>query len=376
MVAEVVVITLGGDGTGTPVASATSGAVDTTGATSVLLFGVHEGSPAASYSFTHNKSGGTLSTPVQQNNTAISDLTLVAALIVGPTVGAGHTFSFVPASNKPYIYCWGIALSGNITIASIEQAISAEGFTNGGLLDVDAGTLTPAGAAYLFQGAGFYNGGTATANTAEGWAIKGGGSSRCAQGLSAGSGGTYNPVMNYNAGADYCTIAFAIKETSGSYSITCDSGTYNLTGQDVSLKWTRLALAMGQGSYNLSGQTATLTYGSTARTLACDAGFYTLLGSNALIDLSMNMESGSYSLTGQTTNLVYSPINTYSLICSLGNYTLNGQVVDLKYNRQALAMNTGNYNLTGIPAGLIYSGAPVVSNGRRKGVGIGVGIPV
>lgn len=164
--------------------------------------------------------------------------------------------------------------------------------------------------------------------------------------------------------------------SSGAYSLTCDSGSYALNGQTVGLVYNQL-LAAAQGSYSLNGQNVTLTYGNAARVLECDQGSYTLIGSNALVDLAMVLAQGSYGLTGQTVDLNYAPIDAYILGADQGAYALNGQVVDFTSSR-ILPINQGSYNLSGQPVGLIYSGAAGGGGGGGYGMGmsLGIGIPM
>ena len=81
----------------------------------------------------------------------------------------------------------------------------------------------------------------------------------------------------------------AFQTTAGalSYSLTCDAGSFSLTGQDATLNLAR-RLICDAGSYFLTGQDATLNYAS------------------GRFDYSLTCDAGAYTLTGQDANLVYS----------------------------------------------------------------------
>tara|TARA_R110000868_G_scaffold162439_1_gene393650 strand:- start:7768 stop:9459 length:1692 start_codon:yes stop_codon:yes gene_type:complete len=114
----------------------------------------------------------------------------------------------------------------------------------------------------------------------------------------------------------------------GGVTLLVDSGTYNLTGNDISLK-AAFKSAIGNGAYNLTG-TAT----------------------GLLVERKLSIDIGSYSLTGQSVNFSTS----YSLISGIGSYALSGNEVDLKAARKVITDN-GAYNLTGSSVELIYTPA-------------------
>jgi len=144
--------------------------------------------------------------------------------------------------------------------------------------------------------------------------------------------------------------------TATGYTIIAAQGTYSLTGQAANFLATRLMPA-AQGSYTLTGQNTTLSY-TVSRTLLAETTTYILIGSDALIDRSINAESGSYSLTGQTSNLVYTQLSNFSIIADFGSYSLTGQAVNTLFNYKIFA-DLGTYSLTGRQAGLVWSGAPI-----------------
>lgn len=114
------------------------------------------------------------------------------------------------------------------------------------------------------------------------------------------------------------------------------------------------SLTCEQGSYSLSGQTAGLLFGHK---LIAEQGTYTLLGSEAYVDISMAMAQGSYALSGQDAALVADQDGSVSLTADSGTYALTGQAATLR--RTALmAMAQGSYALSGQAIGLVWSNAP------------------
>lgn len=144
----------------------------------------------------------------------------------------------------------------------------------------------------------------------------------------------------------------------GTYTIVAEQGSYTLTGQDLGLLYPRTMTAE-QGSYSLTGQNTNLNY-NAAITMAAEYGLYTLVGSNALVDVSMNAEQGSYTLTGQAATLTYTQLNNFSIVADQGSYVLTGQATNLLFGSRLVA-GQGSYTLNGIQVGLVYSGA--VSSG-------------
>jgi hypothetical protein len=163
-----------------------------------------------------------------------------------------------------------------------------------------------------------------------------------------------------------------IAATAGGYSLSCDPGSYELTGQSANLLFGRKITAE-QGSYALTGQDVTFIYGGSY-SFTAETGFYTLIGSAALVDIGMSAESGSYTLTGQDATLTYSPLNNYSLIAESGSYTLTGQEVNLLRHRTITA-DQGQYNLTGFATGFSWSGAPATGYSNRSlSIGLRLGL--
>ena len=117
------------------------------------------------------------------------------------------------------------------------------------------------------------------------------------------------------------------------YTLTADSGSFALTGQDTALNFNR-TLAADSGSFALTGQAAALLQN---RVLAAD--------------------SGPFALAGQDATLTYTPTSTatYTLAAASGSFAVSGQDVVLAYNRVLSAAN-GSYLLTGQNATLVGPG--------------------
>lgn len=77
------------------------------------------------------------------------------------------------------------------------------------------------------------------------------------------------------------------------YTITCNAGSYALTGQNSAIAVGRL-IAANAGSYSLSGQNATISYTPIAGyTITCDSGAYSIAGQNAAISYeAINQKHG------------------------------------------------------------------------------------
>jgi len=156
----------------------------------------------------------------------------------------------------------------------------------------------------------------------------------------------------------FSTDGFVVIYNAGStgYTLTADSGTYNLTGRASNTLYTRIMPA-AQGTYSLTGIDALLVK-SGSYSFNAEFGSYTLVGANALVDLSMNAAQGSYALTGQAATLTFTPFSNPSVTAEFGSYTLTGRAANTNYGR-LLSAEVGVYALTGRQAGLTWSGAPV-----------------
>ncbi len=140
----------------------------------------------------------------------------------------------------------------------------------------------------------------------------------------------------------------------GSYTLTADSGSFALTGQDAGLSFNRV-LAADTQSYTLTGQDAGLAFN---RTLAAESGSFSLNGQDAGLAFNrvLGADNGSFALDGQDVTLTYTPISgaTYTLGAASGSFALTGQDTGLAFNR-VLAAETQSYSLDGQTAGLAFN---------------------
>ena len=127
------------------------------------------------------------------------------------------------------------------------------------------------------------------------------------------------------------------------YSLTCANGSYTVTGQNATLTYVgapqNYTLTCANGSYAVTGQSATLTYsaGHTNYTLSCANGTYSVTGQSAILSVAKKLiaNNGSYAVTGQAATLTYTPgsaSHAYSLSCANGAYFVNGQSAILSYS--------------------------------------------
>lgn len=138
------------------------------------------------------------------------------------------------------------------------------------------------------------------------------------------------------------------------YTLTADSGSFTLTGQDAGLAFNRVLTADTQ-SFALTGQAAGLAFN---RTLAAASGSFALTGQDAGLAFNrvLSAASGSYALDGQDVTLTYTPISgaTYTLTAASGSFALAGQDTGLAFNR-VLTADTQSYSLSGDVAGLAFN---------------------
>lgn len=163
------------------------------------------------------------------------------------------------------------------------------------------------------------------------------------------------------------TKASALAPDAGSYTVagntttltvarilTCDAGSYTLTGNAVTLTKASVLLPAA-GAYTLTGNDAALTY-QQAGSLTCDVGTYTVTGFDTTLTVArlLTANTGDYTTTGLDVTFT---VGT-TLICDSGNYTVTGFDPTLLYIR-SLSATTGAYTVTGQAVTLLYSGAPV-----------------
>lgn len=168
-------------------------------------------------------------------------------------------------------------------------------------------------------------------------------------------------------------MVWPVAVAEGAYSLDCDSGSFTLAGQDVTLTTARtLDAASGEftltgqdvglnrgyplsaesGSFTLAGQDVGLT---AARTIGADNGEFTLAGQDATLtaDRTLSAENAEFTLAGQDATLTYTPVGEYSLTADSGSFTLAGQDVGLTADR-TLSSDNGEFTLTGQDAGLAH----------------------
>jgi hypothetical protein len=147
--------------------------------------------------------------------------------------------------------------------------------------------------------------------------------------------------------------AIGVYDSGGTgYTLTADSGSFTLAGQDVSLLAGRL-LDAASGTYTLTGQDVGLLRGLL---LAADSGGFTLTGQDVglLASRLLGADSGSFTLAGQDVTLTYNPLTGYTLTADSGSFTLTGQDVSLLASR-LLGAGSGSFTLTGQDVGLLAS---------------------
>lgn len=151
-----------------------------------------------------------------------------------------------------------------------------------------------------------------------------------------------------------------------------EQGSYALTGQDVAFL-RGLRLISDAGFYTLSGQPAILNISVnqggypaplphlglllqstvTGYTLTADPGTYSISGSEAVADFEVSAAQGSYGFTGQDAALR----KTHILVAEAGSYALAGQdaIFEIGSPARTLTAESGTYAVSGQDAGL-YAG--------------------
>ena len=150
--------------------------------------------------------------------------------------------------------------------------------------------------------------------------------------------------------------------TGTAYSLTCDTGTYTLTGQDVGAE-TAGTLSLDPGSHTVTGN----DQGLLAETaVSLDTGSYTLTGSDLAFAhaYKVSPDVGVYTYTGYDVDLIFTPAGgtAYSLTCDTGTYTLAGQDVGILY-ATAVSLESGTYTILGNDANLLTETAVSLESG-------------
>jgi hypothetical protein len=133
------------------------------------------------------------------------------------------------------------------------------------------------------------------------------------------------------------------------HAVVVDAGSYAVSGQDVSLTKTWL-LDVDAGSYSVTGQDVALQKGLT---LNVDSGSYTVTGQDVTLahDWAIPVDAGSYSVTGQDVTLT----KTWLLDVDASSYAITGQDVALSVGF-AVAVDAGSYSVTGQDVTLTKTG--------------------
>lgn len=156
------------------------------------------------------------------------------------------------------------------------------------------------------------------------------------------------------------------------YTLTCQSGSFNLSGQSAVLTRTKLLIA-SSGSFTYTGKSAALVRG---RVLTSQAGSFSLSGQSATIkrDRKLTASNGAFSYTGQQVTLLRSKL----LVGQTGGFSLNGQQATITYTPGAtnytLTANGGSFTLSGQSASLSRNRSLTASNGSFSVSGQAVAI--
>jgi hypothetical protein len=160
-------------------------------------------------------------------------------------------------------------------------------------------------------------------------------------------GGSYRPL--------YPTKRW-IPSAPAHFSVTASTGTYLLSGQDVSLRYFHLNADVG--SYTIVGASATLAFDLNAI-----SGVYNLTGTAVTFPKVIAVASGVYTLTGTAASL----LATRLLSADSGAYTYTGKAASL-----FSTYSSGAYILSGTDATLIFTpvgGGPTTHLLPMMGIG-------
>lgn len=311
-------------GTGAPGSGGTTvSGFDATGANYVVVFVAQGGTPNAGRTCTVNGvSASSLFTPPSSGGgfSGYSAFGLASptsgSVVVALGGGVGHACAVivVPMSGVDLVTPFGTwVLPGNVNSATPSTGsitgVDSTGFFLNFASIFNAIAVTAPG-----------TGATSFANVAD----AGNNIRAYATTIAGAASATWQPTLasaaQVNVGGVY------VNAGATGYTMTCDSGSYSLNGQDVAL------------------------VRSSTYTLTAETGFYSLIGSSALVDVSMVAESGNYALTGFDAILR----KTSVLVADFGSYVLNGQAVNLIYSGAASGSSVegcgvvGEYKVLGL----------------------------
>lgn len=137
--------------------------------------------------------------------------------------------------------------------------------------------------------------------------------------------------------------AVSVAGASSGFTLALDNGTHTVTGQDVSLLAQR-TLPLDAGTLSVTGQDINLVKQTPgALVLSLDAGSYNIVGSDALVNLSMNLDSGTHTSVGQNIDFIRTFPQAYSLALDAGSLNIAGTAIALRWSGAPIvpAKNTG-----------------------------------
>lgn len=121
-------------------------------------------------------------------------------------------------------------------------------------------------------------------------------------------------------------VRVTLTATAGSsYTLTAETGSFALTGNNAGLIASRL-LQASAGSFALTGNNAALL---ASRSLVCSAGSFAMTGNDASLlgTRILTASAGSFSLTGNAAGLLANRV----LACSVGSFAMTGNDAELTY---------------------------------------------
>ena len=137
--------------------------------------------------------------------------------------------------------------------------------------------------------------------------------------------------------------------STGSFTLTANSGTYTYTGTANELLKGSVLPAVS-GSYTYTGTAASLIAGAQ---LAADSGTYAYTGTAAVLvaDRLLTADSGAYTYTGTAATLTFTPAGVFTLTADSGSYSYTGTAAQLLLG-SVIQTDAGTYVYTGTSADL------------------------
>ena len=146
--------------------------------------------------------------------------------------------------------------------------------------------------------------------------------------------------------------------STGSKTMSVDSGTYVFSGSDVLMLGANKFLVGGIGAYNFTGTAAALV---TGKSVAAGAGAYNFTGTdaNTFANKAVAAGVGAYTFTGTDVTLLK---GKFLDATTAGAYNFTGTAVNFLYGR-AVAAGAGAYNFTGSDAALLTAANKILLAG-------------